>query len=90
MRIKLAEALAAGRPVVTTRKGMEGMDLKHGEHVLVADDAKSMCDAMIQLLQTPTLALRLGQAGRQWALHHLGHEARAQQFVNQLQAWVNS
>ena len=90
MRIKLAEALAAGRPVVTTTKGMEGMELQHGKHVFVADDAKSMCDAMIQLLQTPALALRLGQAGRQWALHHLGHEARAQQFVNQLQAWVNS
>ena len=29
MRIKLAEALAAGRPVVTTSKGMEGMDLTH-------------------------------------------------------------
>ena len=90
MRIKLAEALAAGIPVVTTTKGMGGMELKHGKHVLGADDAKSMCVAMIQHVQTPALALRLGQAGRQWALHHLGHEARAQQFVNQLQAWVNS
>ena len=90
MRIKLAEALAAGRPIVTTTKGMEGMKLQHGEHVLVADDAKSMSDAIILLLQTPTLALRLGQTGRQWALQNLGHEARAQQFVNQLQTWVNS
>ena len=39
MSIKLAEALAAGRPVVTTTKGMEGMDLTPGKHVWVADDA---------------------------------------------------
>ena len=47
MRIKLAEALAAGRPVVTTTKGMEGMDLTPGEHVWVADDAEAMGDAVL-------------------------------------------
>ena len=90
MRIKLAEALAAGRPVVTTTKGMEGMDLTPGEHVWVADDAESMGDALVRLTQAPDTALALGKAGRQWALDHLGHRARARTLTDHLQSWVNA
>ena len=90
MRIKLAEALAAGRPVVTTTKGMEGMDLTPGEHVWVADDAEAMCEALVRLTQDPDTATALGKAGRQWALDHLGHRARARTLTEHLQSWVNA
>ena len=90
MRIKLAEALAAGRPVVTTTKGMEGMDLTPGEHVWVADDAEAMGDALVRLTQAPDTAVALGKAGRQWALDHLGHRARARTLTDHLQSWVNA
>lgn len=90
MRIKLAEALAAGRPIVTTPKGMEGMDLTPGQHVLVADEAPAMAQAIRHLLEHPAEAVALGQAGRQWALDHLGHRARAQAFTKHLQTWVQA
>ena len=50
MRIKIAEALAAGRPIVTTTKGMTGLPLKHGEHVMVADSATDFAEALADLL----------------------------------------
>ena len=90
MRIKLAEALAAGRPVVTTTKGMEGMDLTPGKHVLVADDAPAMSEALVRLIESPETAIELGKAGRQWALDHLGHRARARILTDHLQSWVDA
>lgn len=90
MRIKLAEALAAGRPVVTTTKGMEGMDLTPGKHVWVADDAPAMSEALVRLIESPETAIELGKAGRQWALDHLGHRARARILTDHLQSWVDA
>ena len=88
MRIKLAEALAAGRPVVTTSKGMEGLDLQDGVHVLVADTSEAMSDALVRVLTDADLALQLGQAGRQWALNNMGHRARAKTLTQHLSEWV--
>ena len=90
MRIKLAEALAAGRPVVTTSKGMEGMDLEDEKHVLVTDGKEEMAQALTRLLTDAQLALRLGEAGRQWALDNLGHRARARTLTHHLTTWVKS
>lgn len=90
MRIKLAEALAAGRPVVTTTKGMEGMALTPGKHVLVADDEASFSHALLSLFEDPDKALSLGRAGREWALHNLGHRARARMLTDHLQSWVQA
>ena len=90
MRIKLAEALAAGRPVVTTSKGMEGLELTNGQHVLVANTAHDMAEAIKLLLTQPTRAIELGHSGREWAMTHLGHRARARAFSLQLADWIGS
>ena len=37
-RLKILEAMAMGTPVVSTSKGAEGLDVRHGEHLLIADD----------------------------------------------------
>ncbi len=87
MRIKVAEALAAGRPLVTTSKGMEGLALVDGEHALVADDAQGMAQAIASLLQDGEKACRLGQAGRAWAMEHLDRDVLSRKltaFLNEL------
>lgn len=89
MRIKLAEALASGRPVITTSKGMEGFALTHEKHVLVANGTEEMKAALIRLLTDRELALKLGRNGRNWALEHLGHRASAKAMIEHLQTWVN-
>jgi glycosyltransferase involved in cell wall biosynthesis len=90
MRIKLAEALAAGRPVVTTSKGMEGMALVNEEHVLVANTADEVASALTRLLNDATFAVELGARGRAWALENLGHRARAKSLTNHLSQWVQA
>ena len=48
-------ALASGRPVITTSKGMEGLDLTHEEHVIVANNTEDMQAALMRVLRTTPL-----------------------------------
>jgi glycosyltransferase involved in cell wall biosynthesis len=64
VRLKVLEALANERPVVGTTPGLEGLALRDGEHVTVADDADGLARAVADLLERPERAARLAQAGR--------------------------
>jgi glycosyltransferase involved in cell wall biosynthesis len=57
--------MALGTPVVTTTKGMEGLDLCPGEHVLVADDPNKYAEAILALFADSALRQRLAQNARQ-------------------------
>ncbi len=48
-RLKIPEALAYGRPVVSTSLGAEGLPLKAGEHFMRADDPDSFAQAILSL-----------------------------------------
>ncbi|ABM93696.1 glycosyltransferase family 4 protein [Methylibium petroleiphilum] len=64
VKIKVLEALARSCPVVATPVGAEGLDLQHGQHLLVAAQADAFAEAIHQLLVDPGLARRIGEAGR--------------------------
>jgi glycosyltransferase involved in cell wall biosynthesis len=64
-RFKILEAWAAGRAVVSTTLGAEGLDARDGEHLLLADDPDDFADAVVKLWNDPALRARLGDAG--WA-----------------------
>jgi glycosyltransferase involved in cell wall biosynthesis len=63
-RFKILEAWAAGRAVVSTRIGAEGLGARDGEHLLVADDAVGFADAVQGLLDDRARARALADAGR--------------------------
>jgi sugar transferase (PEP-CTERM/EpsH1 system associated) len=63
-RLKVIEALAMGKAVVSTTLGCEGLDVRHGEHVLLADSANAFAASVARLLADHTEARRLGSAGR--------------------------
>lgn len=64
-RIKILEALAYGMPVVSTSKGAEGLAVRHGEHLLIADDPRDFARATVRLLRDTALAEVLGARGRE-------------------------
>jgi hypothetical protein len=64
MRGKLLEALAMGRPVVTTSVGAEGLGAVSGRHLLVADGAADLAAGIERVLADPGFAAQLGAAGR--------------------------
>ena len=62
-RLKILEALDAGRPVVATSVAVDGLEDLIGRGVVVADDAAAMIDAVTGLLDDPDAASALGRAG---------------------------
>jgi polysaccharide biosynthesis protein PslH len=69
-RFKILEAWAAGRAVVSTTIGAEGLDVRDGEHLIVADSPEDFSRAVVRLWKDPNLRARLGQAGRAHYLEH--------------------
>jgi polysaccharide biosynthesis protein PslH len=63
-RIKIIEAFALARPVVSTTIGCEGLDVRSGEHLLVADDADGFADGILAMLSDRSAAQAIGRAGR--------------------------
>ena len=63
-RFKILEAWAAGRAVVSTTIGAEGLDAVDGEHLLLGDTPERFADAVSALLDSADLRVRLGSAGR--------------------------
>lgn len=64
-RLKILEAMALGRPVVSTSIGCEGLDGRDGEHLLVADDPAEFARAVVTLCLDRSKALRLTTRARQ-------------------------
>jgi glycosyltransferase involved in cell wall biosynthesis len=52
------------KPVVSTSVGCEGIDVVHGEHLLIADDPAAFANAVLELMRNRDLATRLGKQGR--------------------------
>ncbi len=60
---KVADSLGHGLPCVTTPIGVEGSGLAHETHVLVAEDARALADAIVRLHADDALWERLSIAG---------------------------
>lgn len=70
-RLKLMEAMAMGRPVVSTTVGAEGLPAGEESGVILADSAEAFAEAVVRLLCEPALRRRLGQAARRTAVERL-------------------
>jgi glycosyltransferase involved in cell wall biosynthesis len=66
-RLKLIEALAAGKAVVSTSLGVEGYPIKDGQELLLADTPTGMASKVLDLLQESRRRVQLGVMGRKFA-----------------------
>ncbi|MFP5345797.1 MAG: glycosyltransferase family 4 protein [Actinomycetes bacterium] len=62
-RLKVLEALDAGRPLVSTSVGIDGLTDLVGHGALVADDPQRFAERIVELLQDPGRAKELGVQG---------------------------
>ena len=63
-RLKILEALAMGKAVVSTTVGAEGLDLVDGEEILIADEPAAFAAAVLRLLTDASLRRKIGENGR--------------------------
>jgi glycosyltransferase involved in cell wall biosynthesis len=64
-RIKVLEAMAMSKAVVSTSVGCEGLDVVHGKHLLVADQPEEFSRHCLALMADRPGRIRLGQNARQ-------------------------
>lgn len=81
-RLKILEALAMGRPVVSTTVGAEGLDVLNHHHILVADDPRSFAKSVLHILQNPLRSLELASEGRRLVEQRYGWDALSSQFAS--------
>jgi len=81
VRVKILEAMAIGVPVITTSVGCEGLDVKDGVHVLIADTAAAFARACIEVFNDSQLADSLAEN----AYRLLGERYDAQRALEPLQ-----
>jgi len=63
-RLKILQALAMEKAVVSTAIGCEGLNLQPDEHLLVANEARQFADESVRLIKDRSLRRRLGENGR--------------------------
>ena len=63
-RLKILEAMALGRPIVSTTIGCEGLDVVDGEHLLIANTPAEFAEKTVRLLNDHQLYQRLSVNGR--------------------------
>jgi len=69
-RFKVLEAMALGRPIVSTTMGCDGFPVSSGREILLADDAEAFAERVLALLADPGRGRSLVQAGRRFAAQY--------------------
>lgn len=88
-RLKIVEAMAMGKAIVSTTLGAEGLDVQHGRDLLLADTAEEFAGQVCRALDDTSLAQRLGTAARRLAEDRYSWRAsvaRLERFYGELAA----
>jgi sugar transferase (PEP-CTERM/EpsH1 system associated) len=80
-RLKIYEAMAMERPVISTSIGAEGLPVRDGEELLIADDPDEFAEAVLGVLGDGNLAKRLGQRAGAVVRERFGWERAAARFI---------
>lgn len=79
-RIKIFEAMAMAKPVVSTTIGAEGLPVSHGDNVILADEAARFASEVVRLLNTPAERRRIGDAARVLVVERYTWDVAARRF----------
>jgi glycosyltransferase involved in cell wall biosynthesis len=79
-RLKILEAFAARRPVVSTTKGAEGLNVQDGQHLLIRDSVEEMVAGVSQLWSDPDWIKQLTESATELVQKEYSWEAVGQKI----------
>ena len=79
--MKIYEAMAMAKPVISTTIGAEGLPLRDGRDLLIADEPEAFARAVICTLKDQRLARQLGEQARSLVCEQFGWERAAHSFI---------
>ena len=80
-RLKILEAWAAGKAVLSTSLGAEGLPAVDGENIALEDDPDRMADRAVALLSDQAATSSLGDNGRRIAVERFGWNVVVEQLL---------
>jgi sugar transferase (PEP-CTERM/EpsH1 system associated) len=80
-RLKIFEAMAMGKPVVSTAIGAEGLPVRDGAELLIADGPDQFAQSVVRLLRDDALRQQIGQNARAAVCARFGWEAATASFA---------
>ncbi len=79
-RLKIYEAMAMAKPVISTSVGAEGLAVRSGEELLLADSPQAFAQAVVAVLQERAFAAQLGENARSVVCERFGWNRVANAF----------
>jgi len=79
-RLKIYEAMAARIPVVSTAIGAEGLDVRAGENIFIADRPQDFAERCLALLEDPTLVCRMASSAWEMIAERYSWEVVSRKF----------
>jgi glycosyltransferase involved in cell wall biosynthesis len=83
-RLKIFEAMAMGRAVVSTTVGAEGLPVTSGRNIVIADDPDGFARAVVDLIRNHDARRRIEAAARQLVSERYDWSAVATEFEQAL------
>ncbi|MFP4468836.1 MAG: glycosyltransferase [Bacteroidales bacterium] len=81
MRVKIIEGMAAGKAIVSTSIGAEGIDCSHGENIFLADTPAEMAEAILYCLSNKVVMQRMGRQAREFVKNHHSTEPAINKLI---------
>ena len=89
-RLKITESLGMGTPVVSTTLGAQGLDLKPGSEIMLADSAETFAEAVVEVLGDPSARRNLEDNGLAAVQSAYTWDALGYQYVELLRGIKNA
>jgi len=87
-RLKIFEAMAMEKAIVSTSVGAEGLPVRNGQELFIADTPETFAAAVVDLLMNPPLARRMGQHARRTVCERFGWNGVAKRFAEICEATI--
>ncbi|HLY29001.1 MAG TPA: glycosyltransferase, partial [Aggregatilineales bacterium] len=82
VQIKVLEAFESSTPLVATSTALRGLNVKHAEQALIADNPADFANAVVRLLRDAALQRQIGTAGRRYVETHHDLSKTTDNLVN--------
>jgi polysaccharide biosynthesis protein PslH len=81
IRIKIIEAMAAGKTIVSTSVGAEGIQYQDGEDLMIADNRELFIDSIRKLMSNNKLRMNIGQNAKKVVMNYHNNQTLIHQLT---------
>ena len=90
IRVKIIEMLATGQNIISTSIGKEGIEIKDGEHILVADTAEEFIQKTVRYFNNEYDCIKMSESSKELIAQKYTWEKIAERFENVYQDVINN